>query len=141
MSDIKEQLTAVKEELAAAEEKKLIAFAEFGELALPELKNNPAFAGSAANLENILADIKTLSDRETELIAEQAKAEREEKEQLIKRTCFLCKTVNPDDAKFCESCGGKLGELPREYCEACCTVNPPGLKFCGECGAKLKEQQ
>ena len=139
MSNITEKIANIKAEIEAAEEKKHIVYAEFVELALPELKNKPAFSEPVEKIEEIISKIKELSESHEAAVAEQAKAEREEKERLIKCTCVVCKTVNPDDARFCESCGGKLGELPREYCEACCTLNPPGLKFCGECGAKLKE--
>ena len=137
--DIKEQLDALKEELAALEGQQQAAFAEFGKLALPELKSKPAFAKAAAGLEEIEAKIKSLADQEAELIAEQVKREKEEKEKIARFTCVSCKTLNPDDAKFCENCGTPVGELPREYCQACGTLNYPGLKFCGECGAKLAE--
>ena len=139
MSDIREKIDAIKAEIATAEEKKVEAFAELGELALPELKNNPTFAEPVAKLEGLLSEIEELSNKESELASEQEKAEKEEKERLLKCTCLVCKTVNPEDAKFCETCGGKLGEIPREYCEACGFMNPPGLKFCGACGAQLKE--
>ena len=141
MSDIKEQIEAIKTELEAAEEKKVNAFAELGELALPELKDNKAFAEPVAKLEEIISEIKALNDREAELVIEQEKFDKEEKERLLKCTCIVCKTVNPEDAKFCENCGNKVGEIPREYCEACGFMNPPGLKFCGECGAKLKDAE
>jgi len=139
LSDINEQLAAVKEEIAALEEKQLGAYAEFGKLAFPELKDNPAFAKSAAEIGEIEAKIKSLNDQEAELLAEQQKRDREEKEKIARFTCVSCKTVNPDDAKYCENCGTPVGELPREYCKNCGTMNYPGLKFCGECGDKLPE--
>jgi len=139
LSDINEQLAAMKEELAALEERRLSAFAEFGKLAFPELKDKPAFAGPAAELEEISAKIESLNDQAAELLAEQEKRDREEKEKIARFTCVNCKTVNPDDAKYCENCGTPVGELPREYCKACGTMNYPGLKFCGECGEKLPE--
>jgi RNA polymerase subunit RPABC4/transcription elongation factor Spt4 len=139
LSDINEQLVAIKGERAALEEKQLQAFAGFGKLALPELKDKPAFAESAAELEAIETEIKALGEREAGLLAEQEKLEREEKERIARFTCVTCKTVNPEDAKFCENCGTPVGELPREYCQACATLNHPGLKFCGECGAKLSD--
>ena len=139
MSDINEQLAALKEELAALEDKQKSAFAEFGKLAFPELKGNPAFAGPAAELEEIAGKFKSLSEQEKELLAEQEKRDREEKERIARFTCISCKTVNPEDARFCETCGTPVGELPREYCKACGTMNHPGLKFCGECGEKLPE--
>ena len=139
MSDIMEQLAAIKDETAEIIETRLKAFAEFGEQAFAELKDNPAFAEAAAKLKELEEKIKSLAEREAELMAAQEKALKEERESLARRTCVTCKNVNPEDAKFCESCGTKVGELPREYCQACGTMNHPGLKFCGECGAKLPD--
>ena len=73
------------------------------------------------------------------LRSEQSAMEGEYRRLTESATCFYCKTINADDAAFCEECGKRLGEKPREYCEACGTVNSPGQKFCGECGAKLVE--
>ena len=98
-------------------------------------------------LELITADSEyaPLSDkiRETdgqleELRRELSELEQSYKTQLTALTCFSCKMVNPEGSRFCEGCGAKLGEPPKEYCRACSTMNNPGQKFCGECGAKLE---
>jgi class 3 adenylate cyclase len=44
--------------------------------------------------------------------------------------CPKCRKDNPEGAKFCNECGGRL-ELA---CPNCQKVNSPGSKFCGECG-------
>ncbi|UCB50661.1 MAG: AAA family ATPase [Deltaproteobacteria bacterium] len=49
--------------------------------------------------------------------------------------CPKCQFENPDGAKFCNECGGRL-ELA---CSQCGKANPPGSKFCNECGHDLKE--
>jgi RNA polymerase subunit RPABC4/transcription elongation factor Spt4 len=139
LSDINEQLAAIKEEVIAAKTERQNAFAQFGELAFAELKDKPAFAESAAKLEELEAKLKSLGKRETELVAEEEKRAKEEKERIARFTCVNCKALNPEDARFCEHCGTPVGELPREYCQDCGTMNHPGLKFCGECGAKLSD--
>ncbi len=47
--------------------------------------------------------------------------------------CTKCGTENPDGAKFCNECGGKLEIV----CPKCGTSNSPGSKFCNECGHNL----
>jgi len=49
--------------------------------------------------------------------------------------CPKCGTANPADAKFCNSCGTKLGDTVK--CPKCNTENAAGAKFCNSCGAKL----
>ena len=137
MADINEQLTALKDELAKLEEERREACTEFGEAALPALRDNKDFAEAVAKIDGLTEKIAKTGEQESDLLAEKAKQEREERERIVKLTCFNCKMLNPDDAVFCENCGSKLGELPREYCTECGTLNQPGLKFCGECGKKL----
>lgn len=50
-----------------------------------------------------------------------------------KKVCPYCGHLNLQQAKFCNSCGQKLGL----QCSACQAQNPPGSKYCLECGAKL----
>lgn len=47
--------------------------------------------------------------------------------------CPACSFENPDDARFCGSCGAALAIV----CPSCGTENPPGFRFCGSCGAAL----
>jgi class 3 adenylate cyclase/tetratricopeptide (TPR) repeat protein len=49
--------------------------------------------------------------------------------------CPKCSTDNPDQAKFCNECGGKLEVV----CPQCGTSNSPGSKFCNECGRDLRK--
>jgi hypothetical protein len=47
--------------------------------------------------------------------------------------CPSCNSDNPENTKFCGSCG-----RPRtKRCDKCGAENPPQFKFCGECGAAL----
>jgi class 3 adenylate cyclase/tetratricopeptide (TPR) repeat protein len=50
--------------------------------------------------------------------------------------CSSCGFENPDDAQFCEDCGGRL-ELA---CPSCGTSVRPGQKFCRSCGTRLGPQ-
>lgn len=132
-----ETLCAITDEIAALEKQRLGMFAEVGEMALPALRDKPEFTELAAKIDKIAEKLGGLRQRESELLEEKARREKEEKERQLALTCFACKRVNPEGARFCEQCGGKLGEPPREYCKACSTLNSPNMKFCGECGAKL----
>jgi class 3 adenylate cyclase/tetratricopeptide (TPR) repeat protein len=49
------------------------------------------------------------------------------------RACSSCGAENPDQARFCISCGTQL--LPT--CPSCGAQNPAGAKFCMECGSDL----
>ena len=49
------------------------------------------------------------------------------------RACSSCGAENPDQARFCISCGTQL--LP--FCPSCGAENPAGAKFCMECGSDL----
>ena len=107
------------------------AYAELGKELYPMLAN-----GEYAELTE---KIKTAETNLSTLESEKSEMEIEYRRQTENATCFYCKTLNADDAVFCEECGKRLGEKPREYCDVCATMNNPGQKFCGECGAKLKE--
>ena len=144
MSDlhmVNERLSAAADEMAVLEQQRISVLAEIGEKAFPELSDKPEYAGLAAKVKEVTEKIGDLKRQEAELLAEKEQAEKEERERLFKLTCFSCNTVNPEGAKFCEECGGKLGEPPREYCKACGTLNQPSMNFCGECGAKLDAAQ
>ncbi len=47
--------------------------------------------------------------------------------------CPQCKAPNPEKAKFCQECGGKLVAT----CANCGAELPPSAKFCLECGGKV----
>jgi class 3 adenylate cyclase/tetratricopeptide (TPR) repeat protein len=47
--------------------------------------------------------------------------------------CQACQHENPENAKFCNDCGGRL----ESACPKCRNINPPTSRFCNECGAPL----
>ena len=47
--------------------------------------------------------------------------------------CPNCQASNRENAKFCNTCGGKLEIV----CPQCGNLNIPGSRFCDECGANL----
>ena len=49
--------------------------------------------------------------------------------------CPKCQFENPEGAKFCVECGGKIEII----CRKCGFSNSPRFKFCAECGHALKE--
>jgi adenylate cyclase len=49
--------------------------------------------------------------------------------------CPACDFDNPDETRFCGSCGAALGAT----CAACGAENPAGFRFCGSCGAALQD--
>jgi eukaryotic-like serine/threonine-protein kinase len=50
--------------------------------------------------------------------------------------CLACDHVNPEGARFCNSCGSALGTC----CSSCQRVNPPSARFCSYCGEPLPQQ-
>jgi RNA polymerase subunit RPABC4/transcription elongation factor Spt4 len=139
VSAIDERIATLKEARESLEAKRLEAFTELGEKAFQKVRDVPEFAEITAVIEDAEKRIEEIGEEEAALVSEQEKQEREERERIAKQTCPSCKTVNPDDAAFCENCGAKLGELPKEFCKNCGIINQPGQKFCGECGTKLEE--
>jgi class 3 adenylate cyclase/tetratricopeptide (TPR) repeat protein len=49
--------------------------------------------------------------------------------------CRNCGAINPEDARFCGSCGGSLASTAP--CPSCGSENPTGQSFCNACGAQL----
>lgn len=133
------KLNEIREGINDLETRHAGILSDIGEKALPYIAEKPEFAELVSAAGKAAQQIGLLKQQEAELLAEKERREKEEKERLARLTCFSCKTVNPEGAKFCEECGARLGAMPREYCQACSTMNQPGMKFCGECGAKLGE--
>lgn len=57
-----------------------------------------------------------------------------------KQTCPVCGTINPPDARFCQSCANPLpgGDI---RCGACGTINPGDADFCMQCGQRLSQSE
>jgi hypothetical protein len=47
--------------------------------------------------------------------------------------CGRCNAENPDDGRYCRSCGASLGTA----CTACGVPCRPDDRYCGSCGAPL----
>jgi len=47
--------------------------------------------------------------------------------------CGRCNAENPDDGRFCRSCGASLGTA----CSKCGVSCRPDDRYCGSCGAPL----
>jgi hypothetical protein len=45
--------------------------------------------------------------------------------------CGRCNAGNPDDGKFCRSCGASLGT----FCGKCGLPSLPNDRYCGHCGS------
>ena len=45
--------------------------------------------------------------------------------------CGRCNAENPDDGRFCRSCGASLGTI----CSSCGVPCHPEDRYCGSCGA------
>jgi len=132
-----EKLSEIMDEIADAETQRINIFAEIGEKAFSVVRDNPEFTELTGKIDEITSRFEELQQRKADLLEEKERYEKEEKERIARLTCFKCRKVSSDESKFCEECGAKLGELPREYCKNCGTLNQPNMKFCGECGTKL----
>ena len=136
-----ELLSATNEEAAVIESQRLKILADIGEKVLSEVRGKPEFTDLLVKFGEAEAKAAEIQRRMARLRAEKTAFERAEKERIAKYTCPACRKFNGDGASFCEECGHKIGELPREFCKTCCFTNQPGMKFCGECGTKLAEIQ
>jgi class 3 adenylate cyclase len=47
--------------------------------------------------------------------------------------CPNCSTANPENARYCISCGQPLPRI----CAVCGALNPPNARFCNQCGSPL----
>jgi len=131
LNETKMQSEATAGKITDLEQAALALYAELGQKMLELLPEDSEYAPLADKIRELNAQLEGLRRELSDL-------EQDYKTQLTALTCFSCKMVNPEGARFCEGCGAKLGEPPKEYCRACNTINTPGQKFCGECGAKLE---
>lgn len=112
-------------------------YVQIAKKAYPSLSQLPEYREL---VENLTLTQKQLAAARLELQkAQDEKAATEQKEQddLLKRTCSNCDTVNPEDVKFCQECGTKLGGKVNLRCAQCGIDYPVGTRFCGECGNSL----
>lgn len=70
-------------------------------------------------------------------LAMEEKESQEQAEQAARdsRICPACGHENPEQAKFCQSCGTKVEA--KNHCPSCGLEQPLGTKFCGSCGTRI----
>ena len=112
-------------------------YVQMAKKAYPSLSQQPEYSEL---VEELTLTQKRLDAARTELQKiqdEKAAQEQLEQENLLKRTCPNCDTVNPEGVKFCQECGSKLGGSSSLRCSHCGIDYPVGTRFCGECGNPL----
>ena len=122
----------VRKDIAAIENELRNRFREIGEKLYELTGSNPD--PEFAELFAAIAELKTaLTEKNQELIALDGKY-----------ACPKCGTVNPRDAKFCQSCGTPAPEMPEAapaapaqgICANCGAPLAPNAVFCAACGTK-----
>ena len=125
------KLMKAQSELSELKEKETALYAEIGRQALAR------DGGRFPELENKLKLIQAnINDAQTKLETaqgEKSKKEQAEQQAAEQSTCPACGNRNPDNVKFCQECGTKLGAA---QCRACGAALAPGTRFCGTCGAR-----
>ena len=71
-----------------------------------------------------------------------SKPSMQQREPVTKINCPFCGEKIDSDAKFCPTCGAKIGEKQKEketkICSGCGHELPLDAKFCAKCGAKME---
>lgn len=112
-------------------------YVQIAKKAYPELSQLPEYSDLVEELTLIQKRLAAARDELQKAKDEKAFQERQKQEDLIKRTCPNCETVNPEGVKFCQECGTKLGGTGNLRCSNCGIDYPAGTRFCGECGNPL----
>jgi uncharacterized OB-fold protein len=140
------QLAMVKGEASELEKKLQEVFAEMGKMAYEMIRSNSLererLAALCPRVDEITSQLK-LKQQELEKAQKSADdKKKQEDEKMAACTCPNCGEVNPENTRFCQSCGSKLGiQKPQsDICRVCGAENSPGSRFCGECGAKMEAQ-
>ena len=79
---------------------------------------------------------KNLSAAQAKLQSAQADKEKKDATRRAEeeaRRCPDCNNMNPENVRFCQECGTKLGV---QKCGQCGATLSPGTRFCGACGAR-----
>ena len=129
--EIKLNIDGKSDQIINLEQIETQLYTELGRKVLPELPEDA--------YPELVEQIKTNEIILNGLRNEKSFLEEEYQKIIAASTCFYCNAINAEGSVFCEECGKRLGEKPKEYCETCGTINHPGQKFCGECGARLPE--
>lgn len=124
-------------ELNELKQRELELYAEIGKRVIKEVSTLPEFAEIIDELHSNREKQQKIADKLRQAEEEKKEKELREEEQRASLTCPNCDTINPENFKFCQECGTKLGIALKSLCPQCGTKNPPQTRFCGECGCKL----
>lgn len=138
------QLAIVQGEAVELEKKLQGVLAEMGQMAYDMIRSNSLepekLKALCPRVDEITSQLK-LKQQELEKAQKSAdEKKKQEEEKMAARTCPSCGEVNPENTRFCLSCGSKLGiqKSQSNICRSCGAENNPGSRFCGECGAKME---
>jgi len=126
------QLIKASSDLADFKRQEAELFAEIGRKAFEE---NPDAWPQADKLKLIQSNILDAESKINAAKQAQEEADNAKAAADAATLCPSCKTRNPEDVKFCQECGTKLGPAEKQFCTSCGATIPPGTRFCGVCGA------
>lgn len=123
------KLMNAQSELDDLKKQETTLFAEIGRQAFAA---NPSGYAQTEKLRLIQMNIASAEERLNTATSEKAQAEQLKKSSEARNTCPACGHLNPDGTKFCQECGGRIGN---SVCQTCGAALQSGTRFCGECGA------
>ena len=127
-----------QKELSDLQAQQTEIFAEIGRK-IYEQNGAADFPAEADKLKLVEANMAAAQEKVNATQNEAKAAEAALQQAEAARTCPNCGTMNPEDVKFCQECGTKLGAPGKAFCPQCGAENAPGTKFCGSCGARVSE--
>jgi DNA repair exonuclease SbcCD ATPase subunit len=127
----------VQTEISDLENREQELYVQIGKKVYASICKKPEYSEIVQELTTIQRRLENARAELQRVQNEKEEKDRQEKEELLSRTCSNCDTVNPEGLKFCQECGTKLGQTEKYQCPNCSTDYLPGTRFCGECGIKL----
>ena len=106
------------------------------EIGRKSFEANPSAFPQGEKLRLIRANMQEAEASVNALKVEQEATEKAQAAEDAMGRCPHCGNKNPEGIKFCQECGGKLGNT---FCTSCGAEMSPDTRFCGECGAKQEE--
>ncbi len=95
-----------------------------------------SFGELSDKLKLIQSNLRSAEEKLSDMQSQKEERERAEAEKKNASTCSACGHENPENTKFCQECGTKLGGSGKAFCVSCGAELVSGTRFCGECGAR-----
>jgi hypothetical protein len=127
------QVLNAQTELADLQRQETELLVEIGKAAYAA---NPSACPQDAKLRLIAQNMAAASAALGQASEAQREADAARAAQEAAATRAECGHKNPDDVRYCQDCGRKLGETQARMCAECGAQLAPGARFCGGCGAK-----